>query len=257
MKRIIKSFLIVILVFILCVVGFVTWLSTTESGLQLLEKNISKWVTFESLSGTLIDEISFKKIELNLDNLRMTADEGSLSWSPKRLFEKLVHIDELRLNNVNIITSSNSQSQDEQNFSYAGIDLPVDVAMNVLEINGLNYYPVEGVDESVSVLKQDNAKLKPFVIDSIAASASVFNNQLELKQFDIEHAEASVKMRGSTNIGSADLAPTAIQSSWEVQHGQLEFHGTTLINGNLNELTITPELERSSSKLVEQRANEF
>jgi translocation and assembly module TamB len=237
-----------LMVVILALAGLSYYLLNSESGARLvlnradayLAENFSFYFNYESVSGTLVEGLSFSGLELANSQFNLQTQTFNSSWSLWALFNKEIRLQTLRLDNLvlrqtettgNIESAENTQTQERdivENLESL-FDLPFSVRINSFEL----------LEPEFLFAQQTLA------FDRFSGSISLDSENLSINELNIETSSYSL----DTSFGlQADNFLIDGNLDWTLNNTATQaiaadgFSGALFFSGDVNSLEISHEL---------------
>ncbi len=189
MKRI--SIIIISLFFVLLLFCAV-FLSTTESGLILIQKSINRFgssvVSIGQVEGSLFGNGTFKNIHFADVGMDVDVDRLEYSWQPGKLLEAEFNIAKISVTGVKVaIKDTPSDTPATSAFKLPVVLFPFPVVVGSFVVNKLS------VVDSHSEL---------FVVDKCIASLQGNADQLTVNEFDLQGQDIGLRLHGNIEVKS-------------------------------------------------------
>ncbi|MBI3188192.1 MAG: translocation/assembly module TamB domain-containing protein [Gammaproteobacteria bacterium] len=231
MKRPLR--LIIIFLLLLPVV-VITWLITTQSGLNFIYQQTKNYFpasfSVAKFEGKLIGPITLRDVEYRQDDVHIKTRQLQVDWHPGALFISNINISRLHIQSLQIIlpetpsqTTPTTASPESQ--TLPDINLPWHMSLQDVQID----------DVTVSQGEQ-NVQLQQIKFD-----ASTLLNRINIKQLSVRAEKFLVEVNG-------DIKPTAdythdLNIGWQITlpTGAV-MHGSGQLAGNLQHTQLTQQL---------------
>ena len=212
------------LIFVLLAL-LVFWLIGTSSGLGWMVDRLQPTLKIESIQGAL-GSFQFNGLEVSVDGTRIQIDNGSLEWDLGNLLFKKVEIDALILNGVDIITAKTAQASSSYT-GWQGLDMPVDVVVTNAQINKLTF---SDGNESRTEL------------DKIGFAATVINNLLQIKHFDVVAGDDRAQISGELDLSAGNDGAVDLKNEFAWRLAEIDIEGQGSLSGHWQSLRLTQSL---------------
>ncbi|MGH1485379.1 MAG: translocation/assembly module TamB domain-containing protein [Cellvibrionaceae bacterium] len=256
LSRYLKYLLVTLLIILLIsLLGF-TWLTSSHSGLQWLNRQLQNALpalSIGDLDGKLIGPISIKNITYNDDDaIDISIEQLTMDWTLSSLFKATLNIDLLNISNINIYQvptpkPSNQEAINEKekkllpNDLIDQLKLPIAIVFNNININKAHYYQGYKTESPPSTLQLNHFSTQGIFdrsglnIQSIAIDSDKGNLNGYFQLYTVNSKMFDSKLKWS--LLNNNLAPLM---------------GETTLTGQLENLQINSNLEtpyQSSIKL--------
>lgn len=123
---------------LVCLLGLVGWVASTESGLRFGLYKIPSWfgvnISSKTLQGTLIDGVRGDEWLIETNGADIKISKLTLQWVPSELTRPSLHIKELIAGDIAIVTKPTPPKEDQPSDGLPdSIDLPVTVFVDHAE----------------------------------------------------------------------------------------------------------------------------
>ena len=223
-KAIGKKLALLVIFIILMVPTLLLSVLGTETGTRWLIRQVtnitSLGVSVETVEGTLLKQVTLKKIHYRSATERMTLDTFSFSWDASALLSWTLHIRSIASSNLELeILAASSEAPDDAAFSMP--EIPLNIVIDAIDMQHLRY-----IDKETET-----------VVDRIQLAAQLQNRNLRLIRLDLEMPELSARSQGEVKL-TQDLPMTA-QLNWVLRLPESpEITGTTEVRGDLEKLIL-------------------
>ncbi|MBC8412563.1 hypothetical protein H8E50_02675, partial [bacterium] len=222
-----KRILIIISALIAAVICAGFFVLMTESGLRWTFRQLSYAVSglsARSIKGRLAGPLQIQGLLYKEPELSLELNSLNLNWDPLKLLTLKLHLTELDIEGVKIITSANETSAQTE-FLPGDLHLPVAIEIGNATI------------KNILISDQDQ---QPFLIDSAVLSTSVNALSAEVHVLKIASPLFTASIKG--DISLSENLPLDMFLEWEVYpEGLAAVKGKGRIAGSLKEFKIEQE----------------
>ncbi|MBM9616251.1 translocation/assembly module TamB domain-containing protein [Desulfobulbus rhabdoformis] len=145
--RILKRLLLATVAVFCCLIGFLAFLVSSETGLHTLLKLTQPFtatmVSIGSASGSLLGPLTLNKVQYNDGINTVTVDRFRLDWQPGKLFKKQLILTSLAADAIDMRTGKTENEKPEPQSVTATLpafSLPIDIQLKQLDINDLSLH---------------------------------------------------------------------------------------------------------------------
>lgn len=210
-KRILKIFGLTLLLLLLLVVGGLSYLLGTESGLQqalaLGKKFAPGTLEWDEADGKLTGPLRVRGLHFSqVDGIDARLGALDFDWRPSALFSREVAVDQLHLDGIEVHLAEAAE-QPEDNTESGGlpdISLPVSISLKDIAVTDIAIYPA-GQDTAI-------------VIDRVALSAAAEETDIHLAEFEVIAPQGELRIEG--DVTTRDDYPMNLTLGWLADIGQ-------------------------------------
>jgi len=188
MKRLrLKKTLRAVSILLLLPLLFLTWLMSTETGLQLVYKKSKNYLpgnlTISKLEGSLLGPISASIIQYEQGGVVIKANKLTLQWLPATLLSQTINISDLQIQALKIFIAAVKNDTNNNANSLPEINLPWRVVLKNIVIDDFN-------------LSQEN---KNYSLKQIKLNASNLFNKINIKSLLFKTERSELNLNGQLN----------------------------------------------------------
>ena len=197
----------------------------TEPGTRWLIREVlsieSLGASVEQVEGTLLKQLTLKKIRYRSATELVTIDTFSFNWEASALLAGALHIRAITASNLLLeILAESNESPGPVTFSVPTI--PVNIFIDAVDLQHLRY-----IDKQTQT-----------TVDRLQLAAELQNQKARLTRFDLQMPELSV--RGQSEVELVSELPLSAQLNWILRLPETpEINGETSVQGDLEEFTVT------------------
>lgn len=234
-KRILKTFGLILLLLVLVIAGGLTWALGTEKGLQqtlaLANKLAPGTLEWEEAGGKLAGRMSIRGLQYS-DADVIDARIGSLDfeWQPSALLGLTLSVDQLHLDDIEVHLVEATEQTDTAPSSgeLPDISLPVSINLNDIVVSNVAIYP-PNVDE-------------PITINRVALSVNAARSDVNLNELEVIAPQGEVRLKGS--VSTRDDYPMDLTLAWQTDIDPSKpVQGEGTFVGSLAQLQIEHQVE--------------
>lgn len=230
MKRLrLKKTLRAVSILLLLPLLFLTWLLSTETGLQLVYKKSKNYLpgnlTISKLEGNLLGTINASIIQYEQDGVIIKANKLTLQWLPATLLSQTINISDLQVQALKVFIVTAKNGANNKTDSLPEINLPWRVVLKNIVINDFNFSQ-----------KNENYSLK-----TIRLNASSLFNKINIKSllFKTEHSEFNL----SGQLNTKQKYQHMLDVQWQTKlPNKAVLAGKGRIEGNINILKVQQQV---------------
>lgn len=191
LKRAVVGLVLLVILLALAVYWLLFTGSGLRAGVEIGRSFLPDTVTFDSLEGELAGQLHMQGVTINTESAVVEFATLTIDWSPNLLRERLLRLDSLQLNDVNIrLLDSSSKDPDEPVALPDAFDLPIDLQVDELIV------------ENLTVAQGDDS----YVIDRVDVHAEWVDTTLSLNKLSMQAAFADAELAGRvTTAGNYPL----------------------------------------------------
>lgn len=241
-KRIFKSFTLVVLLVTLLVTFAILWATTTTAGTKYTLGLMGHYAGFhiQGISGSLAHQLKIRHIDLQSKEMDLVADDVELQWQPGALLDRQIQLDYIRINNLQLASSPSDNAPATLPKS---LKLPQVIKLIVADELVVNYV-------QISTLEPDRKHSKSQQFSALKARLSI-NPTAWQYLFSGTTPWGSAMLQG--NIESE--APFAVRAQFDwrglaIKQSGVSFPMTQLrgaLSGNLKKLFVNAKLNVESA----------
>ncbi len=231
-RRVLQRFFIDLILLTILLLGTLTWIITTETGLQILTQQIQLWspgkLTLQTVQGRLWDRFILTDLHYQHQSFKLQLQHFEFSWEINALWEKRLHIKRLWLDNITLHTTPSPSTKPAPPFQLPNLKLPLQIAVDDFKIQQLTLQPPD---------------TQPLHIDHLELR-SITTDKLILQHFHID--SPLLHLQASGQLGFKQPHPLDLKLAWTLQLPKtiqplqsLPIIGQGQITGNLKQLIIT------------------
>ncbi len=199
-RWVVRSIAVVVLLIGL-VVG---WLVSTESGLRVgasvVRGILPAGVELGAVSGRLIGPLELAQVNVVADAAEVAITRIRIDWRPAALFSEVAHIDSIVVEGVEVRLLEPPPQESAEAFQLPEqLAAPVDFELESLKVVGVRIHQGE----------------REFVVNTITASASWIDTQIEMPQFRL--ASPLVDLTVAAGISAAGDYPFTVSAEHSVR----------------------------------------
>ena len=234
-KRILKYTGLTLLFLLLVVVGAISWIAGTESGLQqtlaMAKKFAPGSLEWDEASGKMIGPLRVRGLQFSQPD-GIEADLGALDfdWQPKALLSGSLTIDQLHLEGIEVHLAETGEAppaEEPAEFELPDISLPVAINLNDIAIDNVAIYPA-GAET-------------PIEITRVALIARAEGSDVNLEQFEVIAPQGEVELSG--DVTTSDDYPMDLAMKYQADIGQAKpIKGEGTVSGSLADLQIGQQI---------------
>ena len=230
-KRILKFTGLTLLLLILVVVGGISWIAGTESGLQqalaLGKKFAPGTLEWDEASGKMIGPLRVRGLHYSQpDGIDAALGAMDFDWQPSALLKANLTIDQLHLDGIEVRLAETEAAPAEEapgEFELPDISLPVAINLNDIAIENVAIYPA-GADT-------------PIEITRIALVTNAAESDVNVEQFEVVAPQGEITLMGE--VTTRDDYPMDLAMNWQADIGQAKpLVGEGTVTGSLAKLQI-------------------
>lgn len=131
-----------LLVFVASVCLFLWLLLATERGTEIALNTAQRFapgaLAIDYHSGTFTNALQLSRVQYANEGISIDLENLTFVWQPRRLFERTVHINELRFSALDVViepTGVDPKPQDQEDFRLPDIELPFNVIVERAELH--------------------------------------------------------------------------------------------------------------------------
>ena len=233
-----------LLIILLLIILFVSYITMTHGGMQRLFSLGSSYMQGElhwsELQGSLIGPAE-------VDDLRFNADDGTsvridniqLDWHPRSLIHRQVHVENFSASGIEIRLPKPVEpagGERSEPFQLNDLRLPVGAEIKQLSLTDIRVYPYDSDT--------------PIVIDRVVFGGNGQRSDLQVVELSASVPNGAVKVDGVVNTTGS--WPVSLTAAWQYEDEQLgPLEGRATASGDLDELAIVHELSGAIESTAE------
>ncbi len=141
-KSWLKRILLITLLLMMILIGALTWLLSTQSGLHFAAFRIPTWfgvhISADKLEGTVLQGFNAKQLNVKMEGLDIRSESLNFDWQSKELLQRKLHIKELAVGSTHIKTSPTAPKPESPPATLPdSVGLPLQVAIDDLYLGKL------------------------------------------------------------------------------------------------------------------------
>ena len=216
-------------------IGGITWLVVTESGLTWLTDKAQTYapgeLTIEQVQGRLIDNFKIEQFSYQYEEIAVQFDTFQFVWQPKALADATVHIKQLHLNGLKLhLPKTEKQPPSDEPIALPDIHLPVRIVLEDVQVR------------KVSVQIAEN---EPIIIDSVDLITTT-QEQIQLQHFSVQSPQFQVTLAG--NLAFQPPYPLQLDLTWSAHlPNNLSAEGQGTLSGDIKHLILSHTLNKPTT----------
>ena len=230
MKRILKILAALLLAVLLLLIGAVSWVAGTETGLKqslaLAQEYAPGSLAWDEVSGKLIGPLRVRGLHYEQSE-GIKADVGALDfdWRPSALLSGEVAVEQLHVDDIELHLAEAAEPEEPPAPSEGlpDISLPVSISLNDIAISNVAVFPA--------------GQTSPVEIKRVAMAGNAAAADVQLADLQIIAPQGQVAVQGE--LETHDAYPMDLRVSWStelLEQGPLQGEGT--LKGDLESLNI-------------------
>ncbi|MBE9561339.1 MAG: hypothetical protein IMF12_00565, partial [Proteobacteria bacterium] len=232
MRRFLKYSLLTILFLLIIIIAIISWLVSTESGLQFIGTQAQNFAPGElkiaKLEGRIIDRISFNDLSYQDGETTAKIESFIFDWDAGALLSAKVHLEQLHINNIEIhlpksepVIEEPESEQESAPLEIPDIKLPVQIALDDIQINHISI---------------QTADAEAFIIDNINLQSQT-SDHLTLQNFQVTAPLFNLKLNGDVGF----IKPHAVQLdlTWNANLPDFKLAGQGEVSGDMEKMSLT------------------
>jgi len=227
-----RSLLIGFALLIALVLGVLTWLFASESGLlwayRQAESRLPGTLTVDNISGKLSASVRLEGIRYEDRGQTFKAHQVTVSWDPWALIKAEIDVSSLQVETLEVSLPESQDDSDapEPDTTAPAIQLPLALKLNNAQIDGL-------------VIHRGDANYR---VEQIRINARMSADRLEMAGLDIKSPDLELSLQG--DLKTSRNFPHNIELSWQTRlpSGAI-VNATGRIAGDLDATSLTQQLQ--------------
>jgi len=200
--RLIIATSLTLLLFVVACIG-ITWaLLASEAGLRFVTGQVNARaggiVQWSQLQGSLLGSLQLNGLRVSLPGVALSADTLNLSWQPAALLEGTARMDTLQASGIRLTLTPTESDPDASPFAPGDLSLPVG-----LELGDISFTDLQIIQDGQA----------PVQIESLALSAQLENDQLNLRQLTARLPQGGISLSAKTALAAS--MPLNLEVTWD------------------------------------------
>ncbi len=230
MKKILPGLVLSLPLLLILIILSAYMLAASESGTRWLLNKIIDYsdqeIELHSVHGSLLSQLTVGHIRIQDCTLEMTIDDVLLQWTPKKLLQGDLFIEELEADTVNILTKSECVTDTQQ----APVSLPEQIVLPVdIHLDHFSF-------QKISIMQNEQMR----TIGPLTLRASVEDEMLSFNLQQLVYTDAQIQSEGVIRL----YQPYSMQANlnWSYKPGEETWQGSAQLEGDLNRLQLQHRL---------------
>ncbi|MCG8426284.1 MAG: hypothetical protein MI754_02870, partial [Chromatiales bacterium] len=220
-------FKLTLLLLLLVLVGLGWLLGTTQGNRLLLTKLPIEELKIEQVDGLIWSDLSLGKISYNDGAIELLIDNLKLSWQPKALLDRLVHVKALTVGDITFTQLKASEESSSEPTEIVIPEIPVAIQLDQVTVNAFTLHSADGQQ----------------VVDNIAAQLGLQNRQITIGQLAAQYQDFAVITAGDVSL--TEQLPFALSLDWQGTLPDIgELAGSGKLSGDLTAINLNHQLNQ-------------
>lgn len=234
-KRIGKTFGLLLLLLVLIIAAGLTWALGTEKGLQqtleLANKVAPGTLKWEEAGGKLLGPLRISGLHYaDVDGIDARVGSLDFQWQPSALLGLKLGVDQLHLDDIEVrLTESADQTESAPSpGELPDISLPVSISLKDIVVSNVAIYPP--------------GQETPIEINRVALAVDIEQSDVDLKELAVVAPQGELRVHGNASI--RDDYPMDLSLSWRTDiDPSMPLQGEGTFAGSLAQLQIEHQVE--------------